>query len=103
MCPTTRRSWFGLLLFAAAALFVAEAALTAQPAGSGPPSSPFVEPHDSADLYNSLRDVINYGAELFNKQADHAGCYRVYQGALISIRPFMAPAMRKRIDAGIVR
>src|SRR5437588_770183 len=89
MCRTTRRSRLGLLLFAASALFVAEANLTAQPGGASP-SPGWVEPHDSADLYNSLRDVINYGAELFNKQADHAGCYRVYQGALISVRPYMA-------------
>jgi hypothetical protein len=47
--------------------------------------------------------VINYGAELFNKQADHAGCYRVYQGALISVRPYMGPAMRKRIDESIAK
>ena len=105
MCRNTRRSWLGLLLFAISALFVAEVGLTAQtPGGNAPsPSSAWVEPHDSADLYNSLRDVINYGAELFNKQADHAGCYRIYQGALISVRPYMAPVMRKKIDESIAR
>src|SRR6516225_8705255 len=105
MCRNTRRSWLGLLLFAISALFVAEVGLTAQtPGGNAPsPSSAWVEPHDSGDLYNSLRDVINYGAELFNKQADHAGCYRTYQGALISVRPYMAPVMRKKIDESIAR
>jgi hypothetical protein len=58
---------------------------------------------EATDLYTSLRDAINYGAELFNKQADHAGCYRVYQGALITARPYVAVDLRKRIDDTIVR
>ncbi len=100
-----RWSWPRSLLLAAVGLTFAVGALYAQgPGSSGAPYNlSLTEPHSMADLYGSLRDVINYGAELFNKQADHAGCYRVYQGALISIRPFMAPAVRKRIDESIVR
>src|SRR5437763_3987762 len=102
---TSRRSWPRLLLLATVGLPFAVGALFAQgPGTSGAPiDRSLTEPHNVSDLYGSLKDVINYGAELFNKQADHAGCYRVYQGALISIRPFMAPAMRKRIDESIVR
>jgi hypothetical protein len=96
---SSRWSWPCLLLLAATGLVSAQG-----PGTSGVQADKsVVEPHSSADLYGSLKDVINYGAELFNKQADHAGCYRVYQGALISIRPFMATALRKRIDESIVR
>jgi hypothetical protein len=110
MCRSSRRSWPVLLPLITFVLTVAPGSLFAQtpttPPASGSPvqqASAVAEPHDTADLYNSLRDVINYGAELFNKQADHAGCYRTYQGALISIRPFMAPETRKKIDESIVR
>jgi hemoglobin len=57
--------------------------------------------HDANALRDGLRDVINSGAELFNKYGDHAGCYRLYQGALLSIKPFLAPAMQKEIDEAI--
>lgn len=103
---SSRWSWACRLLLATVGLAFAVGALSAQgPGTSGAPydNKPLTEPHSMADLYGSLKDVINYGAELFNKQADHAGCYRVYQGALISIRPFMSPTMRKRIDESIVR
>lgn len=105
MCRSPRRSSTRLLpLTALAVLFAAANSLPAQtPATPVAARSAIAEPHDTADLYGSLRDVINYGAELFNKQADHAGCYRVYQGALISMRPFLAPAIRKQIDASIHR
>jgi hypothetical protein len=105
MCRSSRRSWSVPLLLTILAVPIAASSLFAQPpTGSPPPhGSGIAGPHDTADLYNSLRDVINYGAELFNKQADHAGCYRVYQGALISIRPFLTPETRKTIDASIVR
>jgi hypothetical protein len=105
MCSTSRRGWFGAVIVAVCALLTAGPTLSAQtPAAPGVAQTPgVVEPHDTGDLYNSLRDVINYGAELFNKQADHAGCYRVYQGALISSRPFLAPELRKKIDESIAR
>jgi hypothetical protein len=57
--------------------------------------------HDGAVLYNTLRDVINTGAKIFNEHGDHAGCYRLYQGSLISVRPFLAPDMQKSIDDGL--
>ena len=59
------------------------------------------EKHDTTALYNSLRDVINTGAKMFNDQGDHAGCYRLYQGSLLSVRPFLAPELQKRIDTGL--
>jgi hypothetical protein len=51
-------------------------------------------------LYTSLGDVINYGAYLFNDNGDYAGCYRLYQGALISVRPYLVanPNLLKDVD-----
>ena len=55
------------------------------------------EKHDARALRESLKDVINHGAELFNKHGDHAGCYRLYQGALIAVKPFLAPPRQQEI------
>jgi hypothetical protein len=44
---------------------------------------------DAAVLDRSLRDVINTGADLFNIRADYAGCYRLFQGSLQTIKPLM--------------
>ena len=59
------------------------------------------EKHDASALNHSLRDVINVGAKMFNEQGDYAGCYRLYQGSLLSVRPFLAPDLQKRVDEGI--
>jgi hemoglobin len=53
---------------------------------------------DATALRDSLKTVINTGATLFNKDGDHAGCYRLYQGALLSVKPFLAPATQEEID-----
>jgi hypothetical protein len=52
---------------------------------------------------DSLKDVINHGAGLFNKFGDHYGCYRVFDGALRSVRPLLAhhPDLQKAIDEGL--
>jgi hypothetical protein len=39
--------------------------------------------------FTTLRDVINRGADLYNS-GDWAGCYRLYEGALMAIRPLLA-------------
>jgi hemoglobin len=64
-------------------------------------TQPLAEKHDAKALRDALRDVINTGADLFNKYGDHAGCYRLYQGALLSVKPFLAPATQKEIDEAI--
>src|SRR6516225_733430 len=53
----------------------------------------------------SVRDVINYGADLYNKQYDYAGCYQAYRAGLIAVRPFLAhrPELQKTIDDGLTR
>lgn len=49
-----------------------------------------------------LRDVHNRGAELYNR-GDAAGCYRMYEGALVTVRPFLThrPAVTKTLDDGL--
>ncbi len=67
----------------------------AQESPSGPPK------HDAAVLRDALRDVINAGADLFNV-GDHAGCYRLYQGGLMAVKPFLGPGMQADIDNAII-
>jgi hemoglobin len=59
------------------------------------------EKHETKVLRAALKDVINQGAELFNKYGDHAGCYRLFQGALIAIKPFLAPPRQQEIDKAL--
>src|SRR5262249_45275938 len=57
-------------------------------------------------LYNTLRDVINTGADLYNPPVnDRAGCYHLYHGALLSVRPLLShhPELQKTIDAGLAK
>ena len=92
MMRSTRR-WVGWLA-SATLLFVCAGS------NSGQDKKPY-EKHDASALNHSLRDVINAGAKMFNEQGDHAGCYRLYQGSLISVRPFLAADLQKRIDDGL--
>jgi hypothetical protein len=57
------------------------------------------ETQRGAELYQSLRETINVGANLYNRFGDHTGCFRVYQGALISVKPFLTPELQKKVDA----
>jgi outer membrane biosynthesis protein TonB len=52
---------------------------------------------------DALRDVHNHGADLYNQAKDYAGAYRVYEGALKTVRPLMAhrPATQKTIEEGL--
>ncbi len=54
-------------------------------------------------VVDSLRDVHNAGADLYNMSKDFTGTYRMYQGALLTVRPLLAhrPAAQKIIDDGI--
>ena len=49
-----------------------------------------------------LRDVHNRGAELYNA-GDPAGAFRLYEGALMAVRPFLAHRKdaQKSIDDGL--
>jgi hypothetical protein len=72
------------------------------PPSAPPPSAPLPSAppkHDAGVLDAALKRLINVGAELFNESGDHAGCYRVYQGGLLSIQPVLPGELQARIDA----
>jgi hemoglobin len=52
------------------------------------------EPHSAHDkaadqkLYDLLRDMINEGADLYNR-GDYAGCYHLWEGSLRTLSPFL--------------
>src|SRR5262245_3806811 len=55
-------------------------------------------------IYETLRDVINRGAVLYNPpNSDWNGCHRLYEGALLAIRPLLShrAELQKAIDTGI--
>src|SRR5258708_32481920 len=49
-----------------------------------------------------LRDIINRGADLYNG-GDRGGCYRLFQGAILAVRPQLDlyPDIQKTIDSGL--
>jgi hypothetical protein len=89
-----KAKYLGGLLFAAGFLTMTGAFPAQEQKGKG-------ERNDAAVLRDALKEVINAGAELFNKYGDHAGCYRLYQGSLITIKPFLAPATQKEIEMAL--
>ena len=54
-------------------------------------------------VIDTLRAVHNKGADLYNTAKDFAGAYRIYEGALVTVRPLLAhrPDAQKIIDAGL--
>lgn len=71
-------------------------------ASAADPQLPDVKTFDK-QVIDSLRDVHNTGADLYNKHRDYAGAYRMYQGGLLTIRPLLQhrPAAQKLIDIGL--
>jgi hypothetical protein len=66
------------------------------------PKLPDAKTYDKL-VVDALRDVHNTGADLYNVTKDFAGAYRVYQGALLTVRPLLAhqPNAQKLIDTGL--
>jgi hypothetical protein len=54
-------------------------------------------------VFGTLRTVINTGADLYNRDRDYTGCYRLYQGSLLTLRPLLDthPDLQKEIDTGL--
>jgi hypothetical protein len=54
-------------------------------------------------VIDSLRAIHNKGADLYNTGKDYAAAYRLYQGALESMKPLLAhrPDAQKQIDGGL--
>lgn len=68
-----------------------------------PPGGAEPAPAGSRDLRAALREVINRGADLYNA-GDPAGCYRLFQGALMVTKLQLAgrPELQQAVDAGLV-
>src|SRR5262245_24890563 len=49
---------------------------------------PLDRPSLDRRVYDVLREVHNQGADLYNA-GDPAGCYRMFQGAMITVRPLL--------------
>src|SRR5262245_40753727 len=51
----------------------------------------------------ALRDVIERGRALYNGNRDYTGCYRIYEGGLLAVRPLLdhRPELQKEILAGL--
>jgi hypothetical protein len=71
-------------------------------AAADDPKLPDVKAFDKL-VIDTLRDVHNKGADLYNASKDFTGTYRMYQGALATVRPLLAhrPEAQKIIDAGL--
>jgi hemoglobin len=66
-------------------------------------------------IYDVLKEVINTGADVYNAKAEdrdvylremnRAGCYRIYQGSLLTVHPLLAhrPQLQKVIDNSIAK
>jgi hemoglobin len=55
-----------------------------------------------AKLYEALKDIHNRGADMYNNQ-DHAGCYRLFEGALRVAAPMLSdrPDVQQMIESGL--
>src|SRR6266568_6000175 len=56
-------------------------------------------------LADSLRDVINIGAKIYNENGDVEGCYRVYEGALTTALPLLdhRPELKRSVEDALAR
>src|SRR5260221_2109951 len=56
-------------------------------------------------LADSLRDVINIGAKIYNENGDMEGCYRVYEGALTTALPLLdhRAELKKSVEDALPR
>lgn len=70
-------------------------------AGAQEPKLPDVRAFDKM-VSDSLRDVHDKGATIYNDANDFAGAFRLYEGALAAVRPLLAhrPEAQKLIDTG---
>jgi hemoglobin len=73
---------------AAVCVAVVAAAGAARAQGEKAPPGPLDGKSIDGIVYTNLRDVINRGADLYNS-GDWNGCYRMYEGALMMIKPML--------------
>lgn len=88
--------------FVAALAFAAVLGLSASTTAADEAKLPDTKVFDKL-VIDTLRDVHNKGADLYNTSKDFSGTYRLYQGALETVRPLLAhrPEAQKMIDSGL--
>jgi hypothetical protein len=66
------------------------------------PKFPDVKAFDKL-VVDALREVHNKGADLFNTKKEFEGAYRMYHGALLTVRPLIGhrPEAQKMIEEGL--
>ncbi len=87
--------------------WLAAVALLVVPGGLHPRLAPTAAADDKAfdkQVVDSLRDVHNAGADLYNAAKDYPGAFHTYRGSLLAVRPLLAhrPAAQKLIADGLV-
>ena len=84
-----------------AALALAAVLGLSSAAAADEPKLPDAKAFDKA-VVDSLRAVHNTGADIYNEGKDFPGAYRLYQGALMAVRPLLAhrPDAQQIIDTG---
>jgi hemoglobin len=100
----TMHGWRRAALAACALALACSGGLGAQQDTTKPGGTPLDRKAVDGLVYNTLRDVINQGADLYNPPADDwNGCYRLYEGALMALRPMLdhRPELQKAIDTGL--
>jgi hemoglobin len=87
-----------LLAACLAALVLAGPALAQPDKGTAPLDRKSLD----SIVYNNLKVVLNRGADLYNT-GDWAGCYRLYEGSLITLKPLLQhhPALQKSADEAL--
>jgi hemoglobin len=91
-----QKSWSLLAILAVAATVAGLAAPLGATQGEGDKTF-------EKNLDAGLRDVVNRGATIFNNQGDYAGCYRLFEGALLAVKPLLGnyPDLQKKIDTSL--
>jgi hemoglobin len=76
------------------------------PAAAAQETKPTAKPLErktfDESIYQNLRGIIDHGADLYN-QGDWNGCYRLWEGALLSLKPMLdhRPKLQEAINGGL--
>jgi truncated hemoglobin YjbI len=91
----TRARWWSTLVLAVGLILATWAGVSR----AADPSAALDSAAVDKLVYGNLKDIINTGADMYNA-GDWAGCYRLYEGALMGVRPFLGhrPSLQKAID-----
>ena len=95
-------TWGKMVFVAVLTGFLATGAATAQ--DNKPDGKPLDRKSLDESIYQNLRGIIDHGADLYN-QGDWNGCYRLWEGALMSLKPILGhrPKMQEAIDGGLAK